>query len=71
MPQVFAVWTAATLMLSLGCLTAIGRDGRRRASFHPSRESIPRSAPTDAISWTRTANPVFWLGTTQWQLFNP
>jgi hypothetical protein len=26
MPQVFAVWTAATLMLSLGCLTAICRD---------------------------------------------
>jgi Protein of unknown function (DUF4038) len=70
MPQVFAVWTAATLMLSLGCLTAIGRD-IGDAVVSSAQGIKPKVSPDGRYFVDQNGNPIFWLGTTQWQLFNP
>jgi hypothetical protein len=70
MPQVFAVWTAATLMLSLGCLTAVGGDGGD-AVVSSAQGIKPKVSPDGRYFVDQNGNPIFWLGTTQWQLFNP
>jgi Protein of unknown function (DUF4038) len=71
MPQVFAVWTAATLMLSLGGLTAVVRDGGDSAVASSAQGINPKVSPDGRYFVDQNGKPVFWLGTTQWQLFNP
>ncbi len=68
MPRVFAVWITAVLMLSLGGLAAPVRGGDDAVG--PSGKAIgPKVSPNRRYFVDQNGSPIFWLGTTQWQLF--
>jgi hypothetical protein len=69
MSQVIAVWTAATLISVLGGLTALARDGGGDALVSAEEAMKPKVSPNGRYFVEQNGNPVFWLGTTQWQLF--
>jgi hypothetical protein len=69
MPQVFAVWVAIALALSLGGTLAQARDGGSDAVVSAPLGSNPRVSPDGRYFVDQDGKPIFWLGTTQWQLF--
>ncbi len=68
MPRVFAFWITAALMLSLGGLAGPVRGGDDAVG--PSGKAMrPKVSPNGRYFVDQNGSPVFWLGTTQWQLF--
>ena len=67
MPRVFTLWTAIALTLSLGGLPASTR-GRDDAVVPPVKGMRPKVSPDGRYFVDQNGTPVFWLGTTQWQL---
>jgi hypothetical protein len=64
MPRDFAVWTAATLMLSHSCLAAVGGDGGD-AVVSSAQGIKPKVSPDGRYFVNQDGNPILWLGTTQ------
>ena len=68
MARIFSLGTATALVLSLAGLPASARDGGD-AVLPPARVMRPRVSPDGRYLVDQDGTPVFWLGTTQWQLF--
>jgi hypothetical protein len=69
MPRIFSVCTAAALIFSLGGLpTPVRIDGDAAAAISAT-ETRPKVSPNGRYFVDQKGSPVFWLGTTQWQLF--
>jgi hypothetical protein len=69
MPRIFSLGTAIALVLSLAGLPASARDGGG-ADLPPAGGMRPRVSPDGRYFVDQDGTPVFWLGTTQWQLFH-
>jgi hypothetical protein len=68
MARIFSLGTATALVLSLAGLPASARDGVD-AVLPPASGIRPRVSPDGRYFVDKDGTPVFWLGTTQWQLF--
>src|SRR5262245_46569253 len=68
MARIFSLGTATALVLSLAGLPASARDGGD-AVLPPASGTRPRVSPDGRYFVDQNGTPVFWLGTTQWQLF--
>src|SRR5262249_62000912 len=68
MARIFSLGTATALVLSLAGLPASARDGGD-AVLPPASGMRPRVSPDGRYLVDQDGTPVFWLGTTQWQLF--
>src|SRR5262245_12262203 len=68
MPRTFSLGMATTLVFSLVGLPALARDGAD-AVLPSARGMRPRVSPDGRYFVDQNGAPVFWLGTTQWQLF--
>jgi hypothetical protein len=65
MRRIFAVWRAAAVMLSLGGLAEAARAG----AVVPPGDALRLKVSADGRYFVdQNGSPVFWLGTTQWQL---
>ena len=69
MARIFAVCTAAALIFSLGGLPAPVRADGDAAAAISATETRPKVGPNGRYFVDQNGSPVFWLGTTQWQLF--
>jgi hypothetical protein len=69
MPRVFAVWRTAALMFLFGGLADRARAGNDGAVVPPGKAMRAQVSPDGRYFVDQNDRPVFWLGTTQWQLF--
>jgi Protein of unknown function (DUF4038)/Putative collagen-binding domain of a collagenase len=69
MTRFLAVWLAVWLLLSLGSLVGPVRAGNDVAAAPSNTSMRPKVSPDGRYFLDQNDRPVFWLGTTQWQLF--